>query len=119
MASYRIMNVSLSVIRTEGEFQYNCQLTVCTERERSDDCQETDRFNVTIPDLDVINKKIAARPNVLYYYWQKPNSAVELKASGDQMNCDNIKFYWMMDNNIQGQLIIQYNITSTMVYTTC
>ena len=91
--------------------QYTCQLRVCIDGPEG--CQES--YNVVIPDVDITDRTLASRPNLLYYYWQKPSSAVELKINSDQMNCDNFKFYWIMNNIREGQLIIQYNIPSTMV----
>lgn len=97
--------------------QYYCHLRVCIDRQRqSDTCRETHNFSVTIPDIRVSKQRIIKRPNVLYQYWQKSSSAVELQVRGDQMNCDNIKFYWMMHSNIRGKLIVQYNIPSSIVW---
>lgn len=115
MPNYRILNVLLSVV-TATPAQYNCELTVCIDRQGPHTCQETNRYNIVIPDVDVVSKRITSRPNLLYYYWQKPSSAIEL-TSGNQMNCDNIKFYWIMDNYIRGKLILTYKTSSTMVAT--
>ena len=119
MPSFRVLNASLLISTgVLPRWQRNtCQLSVCTDRLYSEGCQE--RFSVLLPGVDVSNRRVELRPNLLYYYWQKPSSAVELKTNGNQMNCDNIKFYWIMDNIRQGQLIIQYNIPSTMVQIVC
>ena len=108
--SYRVMNASLSVDRNTRPVQYKCVLTVCIERQRSNGCQETSTYGVRIPDIK--NQRVLQRPNLLYRYWEKPGSAVELRASDNQTDCNNIKFYWIMD---QGQFIIQYDIPSTTV----
>ena len=107
------MSASLSIDRTTRltpGSQYQCTLTVCRRR-RLNGCQENNEYSIIIPEVN--NQNILQRPNVLYRYWQKPSSAVELQPRGNQRNCDNIKFYWIMHNNDQGQLIIQYS--STMV----
>lgn len=64
---------------------------------------------------DVINGMIEQRPNVFYYQWYENSSAVELQVTGDQMNCNSIKFYWLIEHGNQGQLIVSYIPSVTMV----
>lgn len=109
------MNVSLLVVKSgrPNRVPYNCILTVCIDRVQHD-CQDTESFNIDIPDMDIVHQKVASRSYVLYYHWQKPNSAVKLQPTGDQSNCDNIEFYWLMNKNkAQGQFVIRYKIPST------
>ena len=61
---------------------------------------------------DVINGRIVQKPNVFYYHWHKPSLAVELQVTGDQPNCDGIKFHWLTD---QRQLIVNYISSAKMV----
>ena len=112
MRSYRVLNATLSISTTVFPTQYTCLLSICLDGPGLD-CQG--RYNLVIPDVDISDRTLTLRPNLLYYYWQKPTSAIELKANGNRINCDNIKFYWIMDDTRQGRLIIQYNIPSTMV----
>lgn len=109
--SFRVLNATLSISTTVFPTQYSCRLSICFDG--SEGCQGS--YNLVIPDVDITDRTLTLRPNLLYYYWQKPSSAVELKTNGKQINCDNIKFYWITDNTHQGRLIIQYNIPSTLV----
>lgn len=61
---------------------------------------------------DVLNGRIAQRPNVFYYHWHNQSSAVELQVAEDQLNCSSIKFYH--DN--QEQLIVNYISSLMMVH---
>ena len=68
---------------------------------------------------DVINGRIVQKSNVFYYHWNKPSSAVELQVTGDQPNCDGVKFHRLTDHmhDNQGQLIVNY-ISSAMTVKT-
>lgn len=87
-------------------------MRLCANTEQEDVCDHVDYYHMIIP--DVINERIAQRPNVFYHYWQKPSTAVELRVTGNQLNCDNITFHWLTDHDNQGQLIVHY-IPSAMV----
>lgn len=68
---------------------------------------------------DVMNGRIAQKSNVFYYQWNKPSSAVELQGTGDQPNCDGVKFHWLTNHDSQGQLIVKYTSPAMTVHTVC
>ena len=86
---------------------------MCIDRELSENCQEN--YAIVIPDVNVVDRNLELRPNLLYRRWDKPNFGVEELSD----NCNNVKFYWMEDTAHRGQLIIQYSNPSTTVASGC
>lgn len=62
-------------------------------------------YHITIPDIDITNRRILHRPDLFYHHWQKPNFTVELQTTG---SCDNVKLYMFMKNSTQGELILSF-----------
>lgn len=73
---------------------------MCINREHT-----CDAYNITIPDIDVINGRILQRSNLFYYQWKRPNSTIELQTTG---SCDNLKLYVTMKNATRGELILSF-----------
>lgn len=108
----KLLKVSLTLSdNTSSVEQYQCLVQMCLNTQ--DACEQINHYQMIIP--DVINGRIAQRPNVFYYHWYKPSSAVKLQITGDQLNCDNTQFYWLTDHDNLGQLIVSY-VPSVMVH---
>ena len=86
---------------------------MCIDRQLSENCQEN--YNIVIPDVNVVDRSLLLRSNLLYRHWDKPNFGVEELSD----NCNNVKFFWKMDSVHRGELIVQYSIPSVMVATGC
>ena len=101
----KLLKVSLTLSdNTSSVEQYQCLVQMCVNIQ--DACKQINYYQMII--LDVINERIAQRPNVFYYHWHKSSSAVKLQVTNDQLNCDNIQFYWLTDHDNLGQLIVSY-----------
>jgi len=108
----KLLKVSLTLSNnTTSVEQYQCLVQMCINIQ--DECEQINNYQMIIP--DVISRRITQRPNVFYYHWYKPSSAVKLQVTGNQLNCDNIQFYWQTDHDNLGQLIVTY-IPSVMVH---
>ena len=90
-----------------GIFKHQCTVQVCTNNQYT-----CDVYNITIPDIDITNRRILQKSNLFYYQWQKPNHTIELQASGP---CDDdMKLYVMLKSATQGEVILSFS-PSTMV----
>ena len=96
--------------------QYQCVVELCVLREIDHQivCDETSYYHIVIP--DVINGTITQRADVFYYQWHNQDSAARLQVAGDQLNCDHVQFYWLVEHLNQGQLAVSYAPATMMVH---
>ena len=89
------------------------EFCIVTEEEQKL-CEQTNYYHIIIP--DVTNGRIIQRPDVFYYQWYNQNSAAQLQVADNQLKCDGVQFHLLMEHVNQGQLIVSYIPSITMVH---
>lgn len=84
-------------------------MKVCPNREEA--CSI---YNITIPDIDATNGRILQRPNLFYYHWQKPSSAVEFNTT-----CADLEVYTVMKSATQADLILSFTPSVMVGFVFC
>ena len=112
---HKLVDVSLTINENSSMVeQYQCLVEECIIQEEQNTCTNTNYYHMIIP--DVTNRRIVQRPNVFYHQWHKLSSTVELQVTDDQLDCDGVKFHWLLEHDNQGQLIVYYIPSVTMVH---